>query len=96
MSRAWLAQPSGVLLWEEFDGQFVVFNVASGRTHLLNEAAAAVLRAIAELPSGSTSGYSVDQIMRRSFATDDPGWAQHVTRILHEFESEGLVCLSQT
>ncbi len=61
----WKASNYGELLIEQWDEEVFLFNPASGHTHVLNPAAAALLAEIAEHPT------DVGTLCRR-FQADDP------------------------
>jgi PqqD family protein of HPr-rel-A system len=47
----WRIPPGIELCWKRWDDDLIVFNPASGRTHLLNPLAGEALRAIEESPA---------------------------------------------
>jgi len=81
--------PAGVsLLWRSWDeNEIIVFNRASGQTHLLDAFSAAVLRRIEAAPAATSD-------LARFFATglelDERGLANRVNAVCERFDQLGL------
>ena len=77
-SISWKVPQECRLEWRSFGSLHIVFNPASGDTHLLNAVSAAVLRSLEETPS------TIDELQARSNATD-------VEALIEELDELGLI-----
>jgi PqqD family protein of HPr-rel-A system len=81
--------PAGVsLLWQSWDeDEVIVFNRASGQTHLLDALSAAVLRRIETAPATTSDllGY-----FSESFGIDESLLNDRLQAVCHRFDQLGL------
>lgn len=81
--------PAGAeLLWQTWDDEVIVFNTASGQTHLLDAFSAAALREIEDRPG------SIDQLafrMAERFELGTEVLLQRLTEVCARFDELGLV-----
>ena len=86
----WHAVPDHALAWRDWGGEVVVFNQATGSTHLLGGFAAEVLLRLGATKDGAT----VDMLAAR--LTDDPSlaadgqWIDAIAGALCDFARLGL------
>lgn len=77
------------MLWRQWDGEFVVFDVRSGDIHLLDPVAAEALRSLEESPS------DVDQLSHRLGALlhldGEPELSQYMAKLVRELDELGLI-----
>lgn len=86
----WAALPGQALLWEQFGDDCLVYNAHSGETHFLNVSAAEVLKL---LQTGPMDLHSMLAELQSVFDTDDEhALAQHISRVIQEFDHAGLIC----
>jgi len=80
--------PEGVqLLWRSWDGEAVVYNVASQQTHLLDAFSAAALR---EIESAPKSAENLSARLAQALDTDRGALSAHLTEIFARFVELGL------
>ena len=86
--HAWCL-PNGVsLLWQSWDeDEVIVFNRASGQTHLLDAFSAAVLRRIEASPSTVAE---LSSYFARGFALDEQGLSERLEVVCRRFDQLGL------
>jgi PqqD family protein of HPr-rel-A system len=85
---SWEVPASIRLIWREWDDEFVVYNVASGATHLLNVVAGEALRSIEE-----RSATRSELARRLAAKLDIPAGSEPLNRLgelLAQFEELGL------
>lgn len=86
----WVGLSEQALLWERFDDDYLVYNAHSGETHFLNISAAEVLKL---LRTGPMDLPSMVAELQAVFDTDDEhALAQHISRVIQEFDHAGLIC----
>jgi PqqD family protein of HPr-rel-A system len=76
------------LQWRRWDDEYVVFNTASGHTHVLNGLAAKTLKQLQESPSSTT-----DVLLRISESTQGEKSSkliEQLDRLFAEFDEVGL------
>lgn len=89
-ATAWVGLPEAILLWEQYDEDYLVYNGHSGETHFLNVTAAEVLKSLQTGPMALPELVAELQLM---FDMDDEhALAQHISRVIQEFEHVGLIC----
>jgi PqqD family protein of HPr-rel-A system len=81
-----------MLAWREWDGEFLVYNAASGQTHHLNLLAGEVLRSLEAAPG------SVGEVVCRlanlfEIAEDSPP-LQMIDSLIRQFDELGLIAPS--
>ena len=81
-----------MLAWREWDGEFLVYNTASGQTHHLNFLAGETLRSLEAEPG------SVSEVVRRlanqfEIAEDSPP-LQMIDSLIRQFDELGLIAPS--
>ena len=84
----WRLPVGAELLWQTWDDEVIVFNTASGQTHLLDALSAAALREIEDQPG------SVDRLADRvaeRFELDTDVLLQRLTEVCARFDELGLV-----
>ncbi len=86
-SQRWATQS---LLWQEWNSTPVIYNVASGNTHLITPTAAKVLRQLEKEPS-STSQIAEKIALESGIDTDDPELREHIERLINNLDELGLV-----
>ncbi len=77
------------LLWREWNGDFVVFNPASGDTHLRNTSAGGILRLLEESPATVSDLSHV--IARHSDESPGAELENRVMALLTELDELGLI-----
>jgi len=80
-----LVDPSGIRI-QRFDDEALVFNPLTWETHLLNDVAARVLDAVAELPR--TEGHLVAELCGADAAES---LREQIVRFLRELEALALI-----
>jgi PqqD family protein of HPr-rel-A system len=89
-SQAWIALSDGLLIWEEFAEELVVFNGLSGQTHFLNVTAAEILRLLQGRPHTEEE---LSREMAELFEQEHTSLLSEQTgRAIQEFAQEGLIC----
>lgn len=78
------------LIWQEWNSEPVIYNVASGNTHLITLAAAKVLRQLEREPS-TTSQIAERIALESDIDTGDPELREHVERLINDLDELGLV-----
>jgi PqqD family protein of HPr-rel-A system len=81
--------PKGVsLLWQWWDeGEVIVFNRASGQTHLLDAFSAAVLR---QIETSSSTTLELRQYFAIGFGLDEAGLSERLDAVCRRFDQLGL------
>ncbi len=84
-----LAAPSGSLLWREWDDGCVIFNLATGETHYLDDFTAYLLRLVESAPrtSDALTATVCAELGRERSATLEA----QVARALRNFETLALL-----
>ena len=86
----WVASPESALLWRSWDDeQWVIYHVASGDTHLLNQVAAQALRSLQEHPSNVSE--LTERVAAALDSVADEAFAKELERLLAEFDELGLI-----
>lgn len=86
----WTGLPERVLLWEQFDDDYLIYNARSGETHFLNASAAEILKV---LQTGPMDLPSMVAELQSVFDTEDEhALVQHISRVIQEFDHAGLIC----
>ena len=90
-----MAEPIGTswklprLIWKSWGEEVVVFNLASGHTHLLNPVAAHALKLLEQKP------LSADELSQRLASLDglasDEQLIEHVKKLLSKLDEMGLI-----
>lgn len=80
-SQRWQVPPDAALRWRLWEDEHVVYHGASGDTHLLNPAAAEILRRMESTPA------SVEDVARILGDASLP----HATSLLDRFAELGLI-----
>lgn len=83
-SARWEALNFADLLYECWEEEYILFNPASGDTHVLNEVAFELLRDLAQTPADT------DTLVRKYL--DTPDLAHLLIAHLKQLETIGLVC----
>jgi len=81
----WRVCSLGDISWEQLDGEWFVFNGASGNTHYVNEASAKILRRLSEGPA--TAGALYDMLGK----PDDPTYLNRLASHLQVLSGIGLI-----
>ena len=89
-SSLWKVQPTTPLRWREWDGEFVVYNAASGQTHYLNGLAAKVLQYFEAQPASFASLMSDIEIDDRAAGNTAPLLKQ-LGDLVTELDALGLI-----
>ena len=84
----WRLPVGAELLWQKWDDEVIVFNTASGQTHLLDALSAATLREIESRPGGINQ--LADRLAER-FELDGADLSQRLTEVCARFDELGLV-----
>lgn len=84
----WRACNFDALLHETWEGETFVFNPASNETHLLNQAAFALLAYLSDTPSGTS------ELLERFAANTSPEIVEALRLHLQQLETIGLICRS--
>jgi PqqD family protein of HPr-rel-A system len=85
----WAVPKQVRLLWRLWNDEYIVFNPASGHTHLLNLIAGEALKALEQSPGSST-----DVMERISGAIGVEPSAEllgHLSKLIAEFDELGLI-----
>jgi len=87
-NSVWQLPASAELLWQTWDDEVIVFNTASGQTHLLDALSAASLREIENRPG------DIGQLALRlaeRFELDTEALVQRLSEVCAHFDALGLV-----
>ncbi len=84
----WRLPVGAELRWQTWDDEVIVFNTASGQTHLLDALSAATLREIESRPGGINQ--LADRLAER-FELDGADLSQRLTEVCARFDELGLV-----
>lgn len=85
----WRLRAQACLHWRNWDDQWVVFNEASGQTHLLDAVTTAILSVIEKSPSDVPNLTSV--AMQESGLHDESSWSTTVSAVLERLTGVGLI-----
>ena len=87
----WQLVSREALTYRDLDGQRIVYNAATGSTHLFEPLAAELLNALLEADGES----SFDDLMERVAQTGSPPlqWRDAIETVLREFERLGIAQL---
>ncbi|MBK8537662.1 MAG: HPr-rel-A system PqqD family peptide chaperone [Candidatus Competibacteraceae bacterium] len=81
---------AATLLWRQFDeGRFIVFNKASGETHIVNELCVDALELLQQLPLDSQM--LAESLARRNEFSLDEDWLIYINEMLADMDRLGLV-----
>jgi PqqD family protein of HPr-rel-A system len=86
----WHAPSAELLALRELDGELVVYNDASGSTHLLEPLAGEVLRTLVEAGSGMNIADLVTKLRGGAADEDISEWSAAIEAVLSEFQRLGL------
>ncbi len=86
--HVWRLPAGAELLWQTWDDEVIVFNAASGQTHLLDALSAAALREIEKLPGGN--GELALRLAER-FELDTDVLLRRLREVCAHFDALGLV-----
>jgi PqqD family protein of HPr-rel-A system len=86
---AWKVLQGATLLWRQWDGEYIVYNSASGDTHLLNPIAAAALRCLEQSPADVV--HLTEWVVSEQGLEPEPELRQHLEKLLTQFEELGLI-----
>lgn len=86
----WYAPSVEVLALRELDGELVVYNAASGGTHLLEPLAGEVLRTLVEADSAMSMSDLVARLRADTVDEDVSEWSAAIEAALSEFRRLGL------
>ena len=84
--------PANILAWREWDGEFLVYNAASGQTHHLNLLAGETLRSL-EAEPGSVSEVVCRLANQFEIAEDSPP-LQMIDSLIRQLDELGLIAPS--
>ena len=88
VTRVWQLPAGAELLWQTWDEEVIVFNTASGQTHLLDALSAAVLKEVENRPG------DIDQLALRlaeRFELDTEALLRRLREVCTHFDELGLV-----
>lgn len=88
-SREWRLNPVCRLHWRHWDQDYVLFNAASGQTHVVNELGADVLRLLEVKPASADELF--EALAVRHGLAPDPELAAGVQRLLADLDQLGLI-----
>jgi PqqD family protein of HPr-rel-A system len=87
--REWRLDPKAELHWRPFDGEWVVFDTASGDTHKLDAIAAAILMC---LESGQQDSDQLEQVIAAELSLPvGAELRQRIDELLEQFGALGLI-----
>jgi PqqD family protein of HPr-rel-A system len=87
----WCAAPADALAWREWNGEIVVFNQATGSTHLLGALGGELFRRLLAADRGATIEALAAGLAAESGDTgDDADWTGTIAEALAEFARLGL------
>jgi PqqD family protein of HPr-rel-A system len=87
--RLWKATAPCDLLWAEFDGEYVVYHLPSGKTHFVNSATAMLIRQVLTVPLDAVA--AAEDLAQRENATVEASFLSSVAASLEQLEHLGLV-----
>lgn len=85
----WRIHALASLHWRCWDHEWVVFNVGSGQTHLLDEVTAAVLSSIEASPSNTAALSALG--LQGSINGDPARWPETLNVVLDRLVGAGLI-----
>ena len=86
---AWKISDGSKLVWKLWDDEYVVFNVGSGDTHLLDSIAAETLGQLERSPAHVSE--LIHRVSTALEASPSPELAARVEQLVAEFAALGLV-----
>jgi len=88
-TRRWRSIREDDLLWNDWDGEFVVYHRPSGRTHFVNSASADILRNLLSEPALAAEVAAAYPAVAESSHPD--AHVAEITALLERFEHLGLI-----
>lgn len=88
VNRVWQLPAGAELLWQTWDEEVIVFNTASGQTHLLDALSAAVLKEVEDHP-GSIARLTIR--LAKRFEIDTTDLSQRLIEVCVRFDELGLL-----
>ena len=85
----WRADPAAELVWQRWEEAYFAFDIRSGQTHFLNQAAVSVLAALAAGPQSLAA--IEDALLRAHGAEPDSATREAIADTLRVMSSLGLV-----
>lgn len=85
----WYVPQDRKLLWYEREGEAVVFNSCSGRSHYLNALINEILRHIEEAPRGVSELHA--HLVGLMDGNEPPEFSARIEEILSSLELQGLI-----
>lgn len=86
----WHAVPREDLDWQEWDGEFVVWNGYTASTHLLGQLAGELLLALAAMPDGARADELTAALTEATHDLDGEERIAMIAAALDQFERLGL------
>jgi len=86
----WRAVSADVLAWRDWDCEVVVFNQATGSTHLLGELGGEVFRRLVGAEGGASVDALVAGLTDEPTGADNADWSAAVAGVLSDFARLGL------
>ena len=89
MTRLWRLNPVCQLKWRSWGNEYILYNSASGQTHLLNELGASALNL---LSAGELSACNLRQTLAaKCDLADDSEFQSYIDNMLKSMDSLGLI-----
>jgi PqqD family protein of HPr-rel-A system len=88
----WAVPIENMLVWREFDHEFLVYNSASGQTHHLNLLAGEALRSL-EVKAATTNEL-VSRLAKQFEIAEDSPSLQMIDQLVRELDNLGLIAPS--
>jgi PqqD family protein of HPr-rel-A system len=85
----WRIAAETPLSWRAWDGDYVVFDPATGQTHLLDVLAAETLKALAQAPA--TRDELIERLAASADLPKDGSLAELVRSLIARFDALGLI-----
>ena len=86
----WNTLSADALAWRDWDHEVVVFNQATGSTHLLGELGSEIFRRLVTTKHGATIEALAAGLTDDPNGANDAGWIATVTEVLSDFARLGL------
>jgi PqqD family protein of HPr-rel-A system len=86
----WRAVSADVLAWHDWDCEVVVFNQATGSTHLLGELGGEIFRRLVAAKEGATVEALAAGLTDDPTDANDADWSAAVAGVLSDFARLGL------
>lgn len=87
---AWRINPNSILLWWRFESEnFIVFNQASGQTHIVNELCTDALHVLQQLLLDSPT--LAEALAQRNDFFLDEEWSNYIDNMLADLDQWGLI-----